>query len=167
MAKDNELGYEQARDELASITAQLERGGQSLEESLALSWDEGAPFAIDLSGGRPTFRIQGEAQKARRDEVLPMTPDFAEWILATHESERHGRVFRLEGLTAGGPISTKRVGRLVAKMGRRARVVVNRTCKRVKENNRMGQSERLNGRFLNMRLPMISGGPSATDGLAV
>lgn len=44
MAKSEEPGYEQARDELASIAAQLERGGQSLEESLAL-WEKGEVLA--------------------------------------------------------------------------------------------------------------------------
>lgn len=44
MAKSEETGYEQARDELASIASQLERGGQSLEESLAL-WEKGEELA--------------------------------------------------------------------------------------------------------------------------
>ncbi len=44
MAKNEELGYEQARDELTSIATQLERGGQSLEESLAL-WEKGEALA--------------------------------------------------------------------------------------------------------------------------
>ncbi len=44
MAKSEELGYEQARDELTSIATQLERGGQSLEESLTL-WEKGEALA--------------------------------------------------------------------------------------------------------------------------
>lgn len=44
MAKNEEPGYEQARDELANIASQLERGGQSLEESLAL-WEKGEVLA--------------------------------------------------------------------------------------------------------------------------
>ena len=44
MAKSEEPGYEQSRDELASIASQLERGGQSLEESLAL-WEKGEVLA--------------------------------------------------------------------------------------------------------------------------
>lgn len=38
------LGYEQARDQLASIATQLERGNLSLEESLAL-WEQGEKLA--------------------------------------------------------------------------------------------------------------------------
>ena len=38
--------------------------GLRLEESVILSWDDDAPFAVDLSGRRPAFRIRGEAQKS-------------------------------------------------------------------------------------------------------
>jgi exodeoxyribonuclease VII small subunit len=40
----SELGFEQAREELASIVAALELGGLSLEESLAL-WQRGEEVA--------------------------------------------------------------------------------------------------------------------------
>lgn len=39
-----ELGYEQARDELAEVVKKLEAGGLSLEESLAL-WERGEALA--------------------------------------------------------------------------------------------------------------------------
>ena len=55
--------------------------GLRLEESTVLSWDDDAAFAIDLSGRRPRFRIYAEAEKGHQDRLLPMTPDFAEWIL--------------------------------------------------------------------------------------
>lgn len=38
------LGYEQARDQLADIASQLERGNLSLEESLSL-WERGEKLA--------------------------------------------------------------------------------------------------------------------------
>jgi integrase len=100
--------------------------GLRLEESLALSWDQDEPFTVDLSGRRPALRIYAEAQKARRDEILPMTPDFAEWLLQTPEAERVGRVFKVNGLKTGKPISPKRVCRLVSKIGKKAGVVVNK-----------------------------------------
>lgn len=50
-----ELGYEQARDELAEVVRQLEAGGLSLEESLAL-WERGEALATvcerHLAGAR-------------------------------------------------------------------------------------------------------------------
>jgi exodeoxyribonuclease VII small subunit len=39
-----ELSYEEARDELVKVVAQLEQGGSSLEESLAL-WERGEALA--------------------------------------------------------------------------------------------------------------------------
>ena len=54
--------------------------GLRLEESLALSWDGESSFAIDLSGKHPKFRIAADAQKSGKDQLLPMTPDFAEWL---------------------------------------------------------------------------------------
>ncbi len=41
---DEELGYEQARDELAEVVRKLEAGGLTLEESLAL-WERGEYLA--------------------------------------------------------------------------------------------------------------------------
>jgi integrase len=99
-------------------------GGLRLEESLVLSWDENAPFAIDLTGRRPAFRIDAAAQKARRDERLPMTEDFYRLLMETPEAERVGRVFKLDGLKTRAPITPKRVCRIVSKIGKTAGVVV-------------------------------------------
>ena len=100
--------------------------GLRLEESTILSWDDDAAFSIDLSGRRPRFRIYAEAEKGHQDRLLPMTPDFAEWILQVPEDERKGRVFRLERLDIEAPMSCKRVGRIVSKIGKKAGVVVNK-----------------------------------------
>ncbi len=100
-------------------------GGLRLEESLILSWDEDAPFAVDLTGRRPAFRIAAKAQKARRDERLPMTEDFYRLITeATPEAERQGPVFKLTGLLTRCSITPKRVCRLVSKIGKAAGVIV-------------------------------------------
>ena len=104
--------------------------GLRLEESTVLSWEQDAPFAVDLTGRRPAFRIAAAAQKARRDERLPMTPDFAEWLLATPEAERVGPVFRLDGTFTRTAIDHKHVGRLVSFIGRKAGVVVGTAEKR-------------------------------------
>lgn len=44
MSEIAELSYEQARDELVKVVGQLEQGGVSLEESLAL-WERGEALA--------------------------------------------------------------------------------------------------------------------------
>lgn len=43
-AENTELGYEQARDQLVEVVRELEAGGLSLEQSLAL-WEKGEHLA--------------------------------------------------------------------------------------------------------------------------
>jgi integrase len=112
-------------------------GGLRLEESLVLSWDEDAPFAIDLTGRRPAFRIAASAQKARRDERLPMTEDFYSLIMETPKEERVGRVFKLNGLQTSSAITPKRVCRLVGKIGKKAGVVVATVEKRKRKDGKL------------------------------
>jgi integrase len=101
--------------------------GLRLDESLRLSWELEDGFIVDFSGRRPAFRIYAQSQKSRRDEILPMTPDFAEWLLAsTPEGERGGRVFKLDGLRTGKSITPKRVIKIISNIGRKAGVVVNK-----------------------------------------
>ncbi len=101
--------------------------GLRLDEACNLSWDEEAPFAVDLSGKRPVFRILAAAQKARRDELLPMTPDFAEWLLKTFpEAERVGNVFKLTTTRGGDSFVPAQVGKAISRIGEAAGVVVNK-----------------------------------------
>ena len=101
--------------------------GLRLEESSILSWDQDAPLSIDLTGRRPAFRIYAEAQKANRDEILPMTPDFAEWLQQTFpEGERRGPVFKINGLVTKTPMTFREVGIVVSAIGKKAGVVVNK-----------------------------------------
>ena len=100
--------------------------GLRLEESTVLSWDEDSPFAVDLTGKHPRFRIYAEAEKGNRDRLLPLTPDFADLLLSTPEEERTGAVFPLLGHWTGKPISPRRIGRVVSAIGKLAKVVVNK-----------------------------------------
>jgi integrase len=88
-------------------------------ESLVLSWDYDARISVDLSGRHPQFRIL--QQKSGKQQLLPMTPDFAEWLLQTPAAEREGSVFPL----SCGPDAA---GRTVGKIGRKARVVVDKSA---------------------------------------
>lgn len=125
---DAALGRLRARQD-ASIAARapiwrrylngLWLSGLRLEESIALSWDQDEPFCIDLTGRHPRFRIYAEAQKGRRDQFLPMTPDFAEFILQTPPEDRYGPVFKLG-------VGSVTASSLVSHIGRRAGVVVNK-----------------------------------------
>ncbi|NQU23571.1 MAG: site-specific integrase, partial [Candidatus Nealsonbacteria bacterium] len=101
--------------------------GLRLEESLAFSWDADAPISVDLSGRFPRLRIDAAAEKGRRDRLLPLTPDFAEWLLETPAAERRGRVFRLGNLRTGSALDSQQVSLIVSAIGKRAGIVVKRT----------------------------------------
>jgi exodeoxyribonuclease VII small subunit len=65
---DEQLGYEQARDELQDVVAKLEAGGLSLEDSLAL-WERGEALAKicdqHLAGARE--RVETALAAAEKD----------------------------------------------------------------------------------------------------
>lgn len=125
------------RPEDAAVWARYLTGlwlsGLRLVESLTLSWEPDAPFAVDLSGKYPRFRICAEAEKGNQDRLLPMTPDFARWLLQTPEADRDGRVFTVNGLGTGRPLTDKRVTRIITRIGKAAGVVVDRRTKKFRE----------------------------------
>jgi integrase len=100
--------------------------GLRLEESTVLSWDEDAPISVDLSGRRPRLRIYAEAEKGHQDRLLPMTPDFAEFLQKTPKTKRHGLVFQIHGLQTRRPMTPKRISRIISAIGEKALVVVNK-----------------------------------------
>lgn len=109
----------------------LWESGLRLTESLVLRWDD-APGAIvvDLSGRRPMLRIPSEAEKANKDRLLPITPQFAKLLESVPERERRGRVFNL--LAANGkslPATRRLVGPIVSAIGKAAGVVVDERTK--------------------------------------
>ena len=102
--------------------------GLRLGEALALSWDDGAPIRVDTTGKYPALRIQAEAEKAHRDRLLPLSPEFAEFLLSVPKGERHGLVFGIAG--PAGPLSTKRASRYLSAIGKAANVVTDKAAGR-------------------------------------
>jgi len=62
-----ELGYEQAREELLEVVRTLEQGGASLEESLAL-WERGEHLARVCQAWLDGARQRLEAAVAEREQ---------------------------------------------------------------------------------------------------
>ena len=105
--------------------------GLRLNEALVASWDS-PPIRVDLCGGRyPRFVMRAEGQKARRDEVVPMAPDCAEWLQRVPEEDRSGRAFPL--ITRFGEPFTKvrKVSTIIVAIGKASGVVVNDDGKHV------------------------------------
>jgi integrase len=100
--------------------------GLRLSEALKLSWNGDGELAIDLTGKHPRMRIWADHEKGHQDRLLPITPDFAEWLLKTPEAKRTGPVLALNGLLNGEPITDKRVSRIISEIGEKAAVVVSK-----------------------------------------
>jgi integrase len=95
-------------------------------EAVALSWDQDAPFCVDLT--RKVFRIYGESQKSGKDELVPLVPDLVEWLEETPEAERHGMVVNLIDQQTRKPLPPEQVGKVVRKIGSSAKVVTNKAA---------------------------------------
>lgn len=114
-------------DEYAAEWVRMLRGlrlcGLRLDEALRLSWDTGAA-RVDLDSGRfPRILWFSEGHKARRDDVVPMTPDFAEFLRLTPKDQRKGRVFAPQLPTR--TVTTHYAGRVISAIGVKAKIVVN------------------------------------------
>ena len=101
----------------------LWRSGLRLEESLNFWWDRDDKLCPDFSGRRPVYRIPAEMQKSGLDATEPMSPEFAELLLQTPESERTGPVFKPLGLKGQRP-TLDRVSRVISAIGEAAHIKV-------------------------------------------
>jgi integrase len=99
--------------------------GLRLGEALRLSWDDRQYICVDFTGRRPMFLIRAEGQKNGNDEILPMAPEFAEFLLATPEDDRSGFVFAPKPTQhTGRRTDVNWVSRVVSRCGRAAGVKV-------------------------------------------
>ena len=99
--------------------------GLRLAESLELYWDQDDKLCVDLTHEHPMLRIPGELEKGNEDRLLPMAPEFAEFLLKTPEADRTGPVFNPKPKRTKGPrLTAHRVGELVSDIGKMANVKV-------------------------------------------
>jgi integrase len=98
--------------------------GLRLGEALNLYWDRTDKLCVDLSGKRPMLRIVAELEKGGRDRLLPIAPEFSDFLLQTPEAERRGRVFKPQGRAGGKIASPDLVGHTISRIGKAAGVKV-------------------------------------------
>lgn len=97
--------------------------GLRLSEIFRLSWDA-EPARVDLDSGRfPRIIWFVEGHKARRDDVVPMTPDFAEFLRLTPRAARKGRVFSPTLPTRR--VTARYAGKVISAIGVSAEILVN------------------------------------------
>jgi len=100
--------------------------GLRIGEAVELYWNRDDRLCIDLTGDHPMMRIPAEMEKGHKDRHLPITPDFAEFLLATPEAERTGRVFKLATRRAvpGADVGRDRASHVISAIGQAAGVKV-------------------------------------------
>jgi integrase len=96
--------------------------GLRLGEALNLEWDKPDAIHVDLTEREPMLFIPGPMQKSGKDQLYAVAPEFSEFLLATHASRRHGRVFR--PLAHSGEASQDFVCKAITKIGKAAGVKV-------------------------------------------
>ena len=79
---------------------QLLRGlwlsGLRLSEALSLTWDNEDELRVDTSSRHVMLAIPAERQKNHRDELLPISPEFRDFLTDVPFEERSGYVFPLK-----------------------------------------------------------------------
>lgn len=98
--------------------------GLRLEESLKLHWERNDELGVRLGPGRPMFLIHAEHEKGHTDRVLPMSPEFAEFLQAVPEANRKGFVFVLPRRKGTKQVSADWAGHVLSAIGEQAGIVV-------------------------------------------
>ena len=97
--------------------------GLRLQESLNLTWDQPDTIRIDITGRYVMLRIGADNEKGHRDRLYPVSPEFADMILAVPESDRTGQFFKPLG-KRGCVLKYHAVGKVASRIGKRANIVV-------------------------------------------
>ncbi|MHC2067365.1 tyrosine-type recombinase/integrase [Bremerella sp. T1] len=71
--------------------------GLRVSEAINLYWDRRDRLSVDFTGDYPMFRILAEYEKGKRDRILPMAPEFAQFLDRTPQKKRTGRIFEPAG----------------------------------------------------------------------
>ena len=100
--------------------------GLRLSESLELSWDDPSKLCIQLGEKRPMLAIPAELEKGFQDRLLPIAPEFVEFLLRTPAAERTGRVFcPRPNRKSKEYVEADWAMHIIARIGKAANIVVN------------------------------------------
>ena len=95
-----------------------------ITEALTLTWDDQRTLRLDLTGKFPMLRIPAESEKGNKDRLLPVAPEFAEWLQQTPPERRTGFVFLPIKPQGFGRANRDVAIRTVSKLGKNAGVKV-------------------------------------------
>jgi integrase len=96
--------------------------GLRLSEACNARWEADADvYPLFADGFYPVW-VFSSAQKSRREEHAPMSPEGAAFLLATPEEERQGFIFELDGRL--GRLTETTVSKLISRIGEAAGIQV-------------------------------------------
>jgi integrase len=99
--------------------------GLRVTESLQLYWDDTSKLCVVIEGSDLMLRIPGELEKGKKDRLLPIAPEFADFLTEVPITGRKGRVFRPLSRRGGGTlVAADRVVRVLGEIGEAADVLV-------------------------------------------
>lgn len=110
------LTLERDRQQFTHLLRGLWLSGLRLGEAKRITWVE-SPFCVDLSGRYPRIRMEIGSHKGKRDLLLPLADDFADFLLEVSPFNRFGAVFEVG-------VPDRRVGEIIAEIGASAGIEV-------------------------------------------
>lgn len=119
---DNKVCRADLRAEWKLFFEGLWLSGLRLGEALMLRWDSGE-IAVTLGGKVPRLKIQANTDKSTKFRILPLAPEFGEFLLRIAPERRVGRVFRpmVPGQQADMRLDT--CSKFIERVGHKAGVV--------------------------------------------
>lgn len=105
--------------------------GLRIQEAIDLSWTEHDKPFVDLSEVPPVLKIWGDGEKGKEDRILPLAPEFGQWLLDTPEAERVGPVFRWPRMRnrsskyVGKRVESTWLSTAISSFGQHAKIIVN------------------------------------------
>jgi hypothetical protein len=110
-----------------------------------------------MDGKYPELLILVEGQKANRDDLLPLSPEFCEFLLAVPEADRRGRVFRpmSRQTKSDAPMGVDWAGKAISEIGEVAGIVVHRGTRMNKPHTKFASAHDLRRSFATRWAPKV------------
>lgn len=128
LAKVPEVVGEAAADSWEQFLRGLWLSGLRLSEALSLTWDNEDDLRVEVaSDGYTMLAIPAERQKSHRDELLPIAPEFRDFLADVPFEDRSGYVFPLKWRRETVKSSGRRVdtvSKTIVAIGKAADIVV-------------------------------------------
>ncbi len=102
--------------------------GLRLGESMQLHWTDRSKLCVlDIDCREPLLSIPAELEKGNEDRLLPIAPEFVEFLRTVPEHDRDGYVFAPRPRVAryGSRLADHHISRVITSIGEKAGVIVN------------------------------------------